>query len=399
MNICLINNIFPPILTGSSIFTIDLATQLQKNGHNVVVITSKTEICSLELEVHSTGFKLYRLDRLRLFRSNLWMNFPDFYFTLFPSNFKRIRGILKTNNIQIIHQCNNIFDLVFASAYFAKKLKIPLVCSLMTQIQHVNPFLNKLLEIFDKTIVRNCFAKYVDVFVAGDKETARYINERYGIFDRIHFLHLGISNLESFANVKRNYKKSTNILVSVGHVSSVKDRKELITSLPAIKARIPGAKIKIIGSLFSKKIEIAIRKNSLFNEVLFTGKVERDQIPDLIVDADVGSMFFSNVPYCKGVGAANIELMASGLPVILDAYEDNFGPNLPFKNGIHFIKLESRDPKWLANKIIELYENPALREQIGSAGKQFVLEQLSWVKITPLMEQLYVSILSSRKIC
>lgn len=391
MNICLINNLFPPILTGSSLFTLDLATQLHKSGHNIIVITSRTKRSARDFEIHENGFKLYRLKKLRIFESNLWMNFPNFFFTLFPSNFRRIKKIIIENEIDVIHQCNNIFDLVFASAFFAKKLKLPLICSLTTQIQHANPYLNKILEVFDRTFVKYLFAKYVDVFIAGDKETERYINERYNRYKGIKTLHYGISGMEEFSNIKRNYSKTNYRLVSLGHVSYVKDRKELIKAMPFVKAKYPGAQIKIIGSLFSSQIEREIISQNVKDDIIFTGIIERNKIPAQIEDSDIGSMFFSNVPYSKGVGSANIELMASGLPVILDAYEDNFGPDMPFKNGVHFIKLESRNPEWIANKMIELFQNPEMRERIGNAGKEFVTKQLTWERTIPLFESIYVN--------
>lgn len=390
MNICLVNNLFPPILTGSSLFTLDLATQLHKKGHNVIVITSKTTKCYNDFEIHSIGFRIYRLKMVRLFKSALWMKFPNFYLTLFPSNFRRIKEILLQNNIEVLHQCNNIFDLVFAATYFSRKLKLPLICSLTTQIQHSNSFLNKILELFDKTIIKYLFVNYVDVFLAGDKETERYINERYNRYDGIITLHYGISGLDKFSQIKRDYSKTHYVLVSLGNISDIKDRKALINAWPYVKAIFPNAKMKIIGSLFSKEIEKGISENKVENEIIFTGKVERHNIPDVIRDTDIGSMFFSNVPYSKGVGSANIELMASGLPVILDAYEDNFGPGMPFKNGIHFIKLDSRDPIWLSDKIIELFNNPDLREKIGRAGKEFVTTNLTWEKIMPSLEGIYI---------
>jgi glycosyltransferase involved in cell wall biosynthesis len=398
MKICLINNLFPPILTGSSLFTLDLATQLQRRGHDVIVITSKTTQCKAEFEIHENGFKIYRIYRLRLFKNNLWMNFPDFYLTLFPSNFKRIKEILIQNNVEVIHQCNNIFDLVFVSAYFSRKLKLPLICSLTTQIQHSNPFLNKILELFDKTIIKHFFAKHVDFYITGDKETERYVNERYNRFSGLKILHYGISGMEMFSEINRDYSQTNNILVSLGHVSKIKDRKALIDAWPNVKASIANAKIKIIGSLFSKQIETDIDNYKLKNDIIFTGLVERNKIPEVIKDADIGSMFFSNIPYSKGVGSANIELMASGLPVILNVDENNFGPDKPFKNGIHYVKLESRNPEWLSKKIIELFENPDLRERIGKAGKEFVTTQLTWEKNIPLFENIYAEAIRNKQL-
>jgi len=398
MRICLINNLFPPILTGSSLFTFDLATQLQKRGHEVCVITSKITQHDAEFEIHENGFKLYRLKRLRLFKNNLWMNFPNFYLTLFPSNFKRIEEILVQNNVEVIHQCNNIFDLVFASAHFSRKLKLPLICSLTTQIQHSNPFLNKILELFDRTFIKYFFAKHVDIYIPGDKETERYINDRYNRFDGLRTIHYGISGLEMFAQIKRDYTKTNNILISLGHVSKVKDRKALIVAWPFVKASVSNAKIKIIGSLFSKQIEKEIQKQHVENDIIFTGEVDRNKIPEMIIEADIGSMFFSKLPYSKGVGSANIELMASGLPAILNVEDDNFGPDKPFKNGIHYVKVESRDPEWLSKKIIELFENPDLRERIGKAGKDFVTTQLTWEKTCPVFENLYTEVIEKKKL-
>ncbi|MDD2228293.1 MAG: glycosyltransferase family 4 protein [Candidatus Cloacimonetes bacterium] len=391
MNICLVNNIFPPILTGSSLFTFDLAFQLAKVGHNVIVITSMSSDTDKEFEIHSDGYKVYRLKKLRLSQSSLWMNFPDFYFTLFPSNFKRVRSILLENRIEIIHQCNNIFDLVFLSAYFSHKLNIPLFCSLTTPIQHANRAINKVLELFDKTVVRFLFSRYVSCYITGDRETERYVEERYKRKKGVKTIHYGVSGLGDFAKIDRDYRETTNVVVSLGHVSSGKDRKELIEAWPKIVSSIPSAKLQIIGSLFSDKIGILIEKYNIAKHVLFSGGVQRSKIPELIEKADLGCLFVSNVPFCKGVGSANIELMASGLPVILDAYDDNFGSDMPFKNGVHFIKLESRDPDWLAEKIVELMNDSELRERIGKAGQEFVLTQLTWGRVLPLIEALYRS--------
>ena len=41
MNICLVNNLYPPINTGSSFYTKGLADNLARKGHKVVVITNQ----------------------------------------------------------------------------------------------------------------------------------------------------------------------------------------------------------------------------------------------------------------------------------------------------------------------------------------------------------------------
>jgi glycosyltransferase involved in cell wall biosynthesis len=388
MNICLVNNIFPPIETGSSLYTRDLARFLTAKGHHIIVITSGFQ-SQMMVEEHPEGYTIYRLKSVKLPKLRIWHFFSSFTFNLTRKNIRTIKEIILEENIQIIHQCNNIFDLVFASAHVAKKLKIPLVCSLTTQIQHQDKILNKFLELFDRTIVKHFFVTKVNTFIALDKETLRFINDRYARYTGIELIPFGIPDLSIFQEIKRDYSKNHFWIISLGHVSEMKNRRELISALPLIRKKIRDAKIKIIGELFSNRIKKLVYNNQLEEVVIFTGKIEHNRIPEIIAEADIGSIFCTNIPYPKGVGSANLELMASGLPVIIDAYDDNFGPDFPFKNGIHFVKLESKEPEWLANKIIELFENAEMRERIGKAGKDFVTIQLTWANIIPLIETVY----------
>ena len=91
MNICLVNNLYPPINTGSSFYTYDLANHLYEKGHNVIIITNKVKgTIGFSME---DGVKVYRLPVIKLPRWKIWMKFPDFNFTLTPKNIKRIKKI------------------------------------------------------------------------------------------------------------------------------------------------------------------------------------------------------------------------------------------------------------------------------------------------------------------
>jgi glycosyltransferase involved in cell wall biosynthesis len=389
MNICLVNNIFPPIETGSSMYTRDLARLLSLKGHHVIVITSGFESLP-EMEKSPEGYTVYRLNSYTLPRLRIWHYFPNFTFNLTRKNIKRFKEILLQEKVQLIHQCNNIFDLVFVSAYFSKKLNIPLFTSLTTQIQHRNKTINKFLEIFDRTVVKYFFARHIKIFFALDKESLRYINERYNRYKDIVLIPFSVPDLSSFFNIDRDYTKNYGVIISLGHLSENKDRRELILSLPKVKQKVPNLKIKIIGEIFSEQPMKFASAIKVENDLIFTGKVSHSEIPEIIKHADIGSVVISNLPYHRGVGTANLELMASGLPVILDAYDNNFGEAFPFKNGVHYIQLESRDPDWVSDKIIELYEHPEMRERIGKAGKEFVTDQLTWARIIPMIEAAYL---------
>ena len=390
MNICLVNNLYPPINTGSSFYTRDLAYNLIKRGHNVMVITNLVKGTKL-FEIKDK-IRIYRLPVIKLPRLKIWMKFPDFNFTLTPKNLKKFKEIIIQEKIEIIHQCNNIFDLVFASSYFASRLNIPLICSVTTQIQHLNPIYNKLLEIFDRIFIYLLFSRKVNQYIALDKETKRYLNERYKLYDNILIIPYSIPPQEeskSLTEYKRDYKKTHYKMVSLGHISDVKNRWETIRAWRYVVQKYPQAKLIIVGDLFSKKSQSLIKKIRLGKNIELTGRKEHKEIFKYLIEADFGGVLAANIPYYKGFGTANIETMASGLPVIVDADDNFFGDKFPIKANVHFIKAVNRNPRWLAAKFIELFENPRMRERIGKAGQRFVREVLTWDKIIDEIELVY----------
>jgi len=397
MNICLVNNLYPPTNTGSSFYTRGLADNLSKRGHKLIVITNQVESKKfLEIE---NDVKIYRLPVKRFPELDIWMKFPDFNFSLTFKNFRTIKKILINENIQIIHQCNNIFDLVFFSSYFSRKLKIPLLCSIMTQIQHTNKFYNKILELFDKTVIRYFFSKNVSQYIALDKECIRYVNERFKIFNKILFVPYLIPQEDidtSFNNKKNNYNKTYYRMLSLGHISNLKNRFEIIKAWRYVVNRIPKAKLVIVGDIFSRKSEKLIKALNIEKSIELTGRIPHCEIYKYIKNSDFSCMFLSeNLSYHKGVGGANFEIMASGLPVVLDATDNFFGDDYPFKNGEQFISAKSRDPEYLSKIFIELFENPQLREKIGKAGQKFVREVITWDKIIDKLELVYIDAINN----
>lgn len=399
MNICLVNNLYPPINTGSSFYTRGLASELSKRGHKVIVITNQVESKGfLEIE---NSVKVYRLPVKRLPKLDIWMNFPDFNLSITPKNFKRIKKILTNEEIEIIHQCNNIFDLIFFSAYFSQKLKIPLICSMMTQIQHTNKFYNKVLGLFDKTVIRYFFSKKVNTYIALDRESIRYINERFKRFDNILFVPYLIPQEDidtSFHNRKNDYNKTHYRMLSLGHISNLKNRFEIIKAWRYVINKIPKARLVIVGAIFSRKSEKLIKTLKLEKNIELTGRIPHNEIYKYIEISDFSCMFASeNLPFNKGVGGANFEMMTCGLPTVLDATDNFLGDNYPFRNGEHFIAVENRNPEYLTKIFIELFENPQMRERIGKAGQEFVREILTWDKVIDEIELVYKNALKKSK--
>ncbi|CAN5395741.1 glycosyltransferase family 4 protein [soil metagenome] len=392
MNICLVNNLFPPINTGSSHYTRDLAVALNDQGHKVIVITNESEGHS-ENEFYQNSVKVYRLKVRKLPKLSIWMKFPDFNFSLTPSNAGIFRQILIDEKIDIIHQCNNIFDLIFFSAHYAKKLKIPLFCSLTTPVQHTTKFYNSIITFFDKTIIKWIFSSKVSMYIALDTEVHRYISERYGRKINQSIIPFSIpddSFTRSLYDVKRDYQKCNYRMVSLGHISAIKNRRETLKAWKIVIEKFPNAKIRIVGDLFSDEIKDLIKELGLEDNIELTGRIPHKDIIDHLHDVDFGCMFMSeDIPYNKAIGTANLELMAAGLPVIVDADNKTFGEDFPLINGKHLITIEKRTPEYLSSLFISLFEDAEKRNTLGTNGRDFVNKTITWKKLTDVLLKKY----------
>lgn len=397
MNICLVNNLYPPINTGSSFYTGGLAKNLAERGHKVIVITNQIE--SRGFLENEGNVKVYRLPVFKLPEFDIWMKFPHFNFSIFPSNLRKIRKIMEQEKVEIIHQCNNIFDLIFASAWVSRRSRVPLLCSIMTQIQHTNKAYNKILEIFDKTFIKFLFSRQVTQYLALDRESQRYIYERFCLKKNVTFTPFSIPKEDvefAYQNRKSDYEKTHFRAISVGHVSNLKNRFEIIKAWANVVKKYPNAKLVIIGGIFSERSAILIKELKLVNNIEFTGRVPHQEVFEYMKSSDFSCMFLSaELPFAQGVGAANLETMAFGLPAVLDATEDFFGERFPFRSREHFIMAKNRDPQALSAKFIELFENPQLRKKVGMGGQKFVRETLDMDKVMDEMELIYKKVRAS----
>ncbi len=84
-----------------------------------------------------------------------------------------------------------------------------------------------------------------------------------------------------------------------------------------------------------------------------------------------------------------LEGMSCGVPVI--ATKVGGIPEI-VEDAVNCFLVAPRKPKQIAEKILALHENPALREKLGMAGRNTVLEKYSRKKVVSLYEDLYKSV-------
>ncbi|NOZ72909.1 MAG: glycosyltransferase family 4 protein, partial [Chloroflexi bacterium] len=90
-------------------------------------------------------------------------------------------------------------------------------------------------------------------------------------------------------------------------------------------------------------------------------------------------------------GMVVIEAMASGRPVIATRHG---GPRETIKEGETGYLVSPQHPSEMRTALVRLATQPPLRQQLGAAGRQRVIQQFSYPRHIAAFEQLYLDMLA-----
>ena len=170
---------------------------------------------------------------------------------------------------------------------------------------------------------------------------------------------------------------------------------DLIEAMEMVSAKIPDARLKIIGDgplreNFKLKIENNRAKPSsglyghlnLENKIEFLGEISNELLPKYLSEADI----FIRPSLSEGLGTAFLEAMASGLPIIGTPVG-----GIPdfLKDGETGLFCKVGDSTDIADKIIKLFEDGELRKRLTENGRKLVEEKYSWDIIANEFDKIY----------
>lgn len=178
---------------------------------------------------------------------------------------------------------------------------------------------------------------------------------------------------EALFSIKRNSRESDTgfRFITIG---SLIPRKSLDTAIKALaKTGIENSELRIVGAGPERPhLENLARSLGLRDRVHFTGEVPPEQIPAQLEAADV----FVFTSASEGRPNAVLEAMASGLPVAASRIE---GVAELITDGANGLLFEMGDADALADCLARLASDRELRRKLGSAARQFLIDQdLTW---------------------
>ncbi len=126
------------------------------------------------------------------------------------------------------------------------------------------------------------------------------------------------------------------------------------------------------------------------DRVTFSGRVERDQVPDLIAGCDVAVC----VPWYEPFGIVPVEVMACGRPVIVSSVG---GLTDTVVDGSTGSVVPPRDPAALASALRSMQSDPAMRARLGEAGRERTCASYSWQVVAEATAAVYRTVLTAAR--
>jgi len=182
------------------------------------------------------------------------------------------------------------------------------------------------------------------------------------------------------SELRRRYRLGTAPVVScVSRLVARKGQDTLIRALPRVRARVPGARLLLVGDgTYGGRLRRLAVECDVVEHVVFTGAVPA---AELAAHHAVGDAFA--LP-CRtrgggldveGLGIALLEAAASGLPVVAG---DSGGAPETVQDGRTGHVVDGRDLDAVADAVAGLLADPGRARAMGAAGREWMLREWSW---------------------
>lgn len=385
MNIILITSgwarIPPQEGGGIEVYLFNVAQQITKMGHDVVLIDGKYTKDDPDIEIIN-GVKVVRLksSKVNWFSYNLNFLLSQIIWA------QRIKKWLKTKTFDIVYVCVPILGL--ALSMFCKKIKKRLVYSSHSLRRGKSTY-----SLIDRVAIHleNRIVKKANLTIIANEVTAeRIVRQAKVEADRVQLVPVGVDTEQYKPKhditeiVKKYALENNNIVLFVGRICADKGVEYLIKAADIVVNQYGKKNVSFVivgpSEQFTKhyaksdnyieKIRQLVDDYGLSEKVIFTGTVQLDDKIQLYAACNM-VVIPSVVDLDPQV---QIEAMASGKPVI----GTNVG-TMPrrIKHGQSGFIVEPADEKQLADKIIYLLDNPEERKKMGICARKTVEENYS----------------------
>jgi len=158
-------------------------------------------------------------------------------------------------------------------------------------------------------------------------------------------------------------------------------------ALPAVFRTCPDARILMIGKgSLEGKFRSMAQEMKLSDKVYFLGAVDDRTMAQCLNAADI----YVTTSLSDGTSASMLEAMACGLPVVVSDAPAYFEW---VQDGINGYIVPRKNSIMLAERLIELLQNPLLRREMGHYNLRIARERADWERNFDILEGIYEALL------
>jgi glycosyltransferase involved in cell wall biosynthesis len=199
---------------------------------------------------------------------------------------------------------------------------------------------------------------------------------------KVHVVPFGV-DCQAFFPTERINMTSAVTLGFVKHLEVEYGPEYLIRAMGLIVDRHPQTRLLMAGSGdLHGRLEELTGQLGLTRNISFLGAIEHHQVPELLRSVDI----FVMPSIREEFGVAAVEAQAMEIPVVATRIGGVPEVVLDEETGI---LVEPGNSEQLAQAILTLIEDPALRRQMGKRGRRHVLANYRWEDNAAMMEKLY----------
>ncbi len=360
LKIGLVSDCYVPRLGGIEMQVHDLAQQLQRAGHEVVVITP------------TPGPEL--IDGIRVHRMHVPLLPFDIPFT--PATFRRVSELLQRERVDVAHFHGGIASpLAFIGAASAQADGVATVITTHCLWSYAAP-------IFGLLDRRVGWTRWPVVLSAVSDVAAAPIRKIGGPGLDVAVVPNGIDNA-AWTVTPAPRDAGTVTIVSVMRLAPRKRPRHLLKMIARVRAQLPvGVRLRvvIIGDGPERaSLEKFLRAHDLTDVVELVGRRTRDEIRAEFARADI----FVAPANLESFGIAALEARCAGLPVVAKA---RTGIREFVANGQEGLLAQSdRD---MVDQLLRLIREPALRQKIA-AHNRAVPSAVDWSRVVEANVEVY----------
>jgi glycosyltransferase involved in cell wall biosynthesis len=241
-----------------------------------------------------------------------------------------------------------------------------------------------------------------DAIICMTDEAREFMIEYYGIENnRIHLIKNGINpaSTELFtAEEKRNYKlrwgfgEDEKILLYAGRLDEGKGLEYLLKAMPDIVSKCSKVKLVIAGS--GNYDYYFPYTTAIWPHLIFTGYRSKEELNIFYNIADVGILCSLH----EQSSMVALEMMAHKLPVVATNIEGFKGV---LENGVNCLKVNIIEDsgsirlseKEIANRVVDLINQPELASRLGENARSFMLGKLTSTSMARYVESIYKNVI------